>query len=102
VVKQEVIPVRKAAKRPASWQAYQKKYWTKLKDIVDVEFNKYLENLSKGEKPKPKIQFQTEIVRREYDNETEDVKVEIEKHIQSLKDSTKAESDEQWAMRYQQ
>ncbi|KIL55516.1 hypothetical protein M378DRAFT_182211 [Amanita muscaria Koide BX008] len=102
VTKKEVIPVIKAMKCPAPWQAYQKTYWMKLKDIVDVAYKEHLQNLSNGDKVKPKIQIQTEVAHREYENETEEVKAEIEEYVKSLKDSNKEESDEQRAMRLQQ
>jgi hypothetical protein len=37
--------------------------------------------LSEGEKAKPKIQVQSEVVRGEYEKETDEVKAEVEQYI---------------------
>ena len=96
--KQYVIPVRKSGKRLAAWQAYQKKYWEKLKPIVDEAFSAHLDALSKGEKAKPKIQIQSEVVRGEYEKETDEIKAEVEEYM--LNDC-KEESDENCAKKLQ-
>lgn len=97
--KQDVIPVKKSAKRLAVWQAYQKIYWVKLKPIVDEAYKAHLNTLAKGEKAKPKIQIQTEVVRGEYAKEAEDVKAEVEKYMHK---SSEEEGDENCAEKFQQ
>ncbi|KAF8345715.1 hypothetical protein F5887DRAFT_1074141 [Amanita rubescens] len=84
VAKKDVIPIKKSAKRLAPWQAYQKKYWNVLKPIVDELYDAHIKGLSENEKPKPKIQLQSEIVRQRYENESEAVKTSVEEYVQSL------------------
>ena len=47
--------------------------------MVDAEYDIHVKSLKPEEKPKTRIQLQTEISRREYEKESEDVKAEIEK-----------------------
>jgi hypothetical protein len=94
--KQNVIPVKKSGKRPAAWQAYQKIYWEKLKPLVDEAFNAHIGALSEGEKAKPKIQIQSEVVRGEYEKEADDVEVkaEVEKYMLECKEESNENSAE--------
>ena len=89
--KQYIILVRKSGKRLAAWQACQKIYWEKLKPIVDKAFREHIDALCEGEKAKPKIQIQSEVVRGEYEKETDEVKAEVEQYM--LKECNE-ESDE--------
>jgi hypothetical protein len=96
--KQNVIPVQKLGKRPAAWQAYQKLYWEKLKPLVDKAFNAHIKGLSEGEKAKPKIQIQSEVVRGEYEKEADDpkVKAEVERYILEFKEESNENSAEKF------
>jgi hypothetical protein len=90
--KLNVIPIKKSARCLALWQAYQKQYWDMLKPIVEKLYVAHLRDLSKGEKPKSRIQFQSEVVRQRYEDESEEVKTSIEAYIENLNNEG---SDEQ-------
>lgn len=87
---------------PAPWQAYQKLYYEKkLKAIVDKEYAEYLKTVKEGEKPKTRIQIQTEISRREYGKESEQVQLMVEEYRMGLMPEDANQSEEQRVQRYQ-
>jgi hypothetical protein len=76
-------------------------YETKLKSIIDEEYAAYLASVKDGEKPKTRIQIQTDVGRREYEKESDEVKTEVEAYRKSLTDGPEDQSEEQRAQKYQ-
>ena len=98
-----MIPVSKPTKIPAPWQAYQKLYYEKkLKSIVDAEYETYVKTSKEGAKVKTRIQIQTEVCRREYEKESEEVKSEVEAYRKKLTgEGVVGLGGEQQALKYQ-
>jgi hypothetical protein len=69
------------------WQAYQNKYYdSKLRPIVEEAWEEYLSEFPEGEKPKKTLfEFRNQLVQKLYEDETDDIKQEVEEHRQMMK-----------------
>ncbi len=83
--------MQKHTRLPAVWQVYQRLYYQdKLKAVVDTEYNTYLKS-HEGEAHDPsalkkeRLSIQNRIMKVLYDQETEEVKAEVERHRKELR-----------------
>jgi hypothetical protein len=69
------------------WQAYQNKFYnTKLRPKVEEAWNEYLKQVPEGQKPKKTLfEIRNQVVRELYENETDEVKQEVEEHRKQMK-----------------
>ena len=85
--KSGVIKLQKNTKLLPAWQAYQTLYYEKkLKPLVEEAYSRRTENLPEGKKPKGRIAIIGEIAREQLENETPEVKAEVEEYRTKLKD----------------
>ena len=74
-------------KKLPAWQAYQALYYEKkLKPLVDEAYKRRTENLPEGTKPKARLAIIGEIAREQLENETPEVKAEVEEYRTNSKD----------------
>lgn len=79
--KSGVIKLQKNTKLLPAWQAYQTLYYEKkLKPLVEEAYSRRTENLPEGKKPKGRIAIIGEIAREQLENETPEVKAEVEEY----------------------
>jgi hypothetical protein len=76
------------------WQAYQNKFYsTKLKPKVEEVWEEYLNHVPEGQKPgKTLFEIRNQVVQKLYEEETDEVKQEVEEHRKKMK-AGKAASD---------
>jgi hypothetical protein len=69
------------------WQAYQNKFYsTKLKPKVDEAWKEYLNQIPEGQKPgKTLFEIRNHVVQKLYEEETDEVKQEVEEHRKKMK-----------------
>ena len=73
-----------------------------MKPLVDAEYEIHIKTLKEGTKAKTRIQIQTEVSRREYEKEAEEVKAEVEAYRKKLAgEGESGVTEEQQALKYQ-
>lgn len=86
----------KKKRTPQDRFAYSKLYWDKkLKAIIDASYKEHCNGLQPGEEPIAPIQWRNTELQRLYDEETEEVKAEVEAYRGQFKENGgKAVEDE--------
>lgn len=82
-----VLKLSSTPKLVQPWQAYQNKFYdAKLKPKVEEAWNRYLSEVPEGQKPaKTLFEVRNRVVRELYENETDEVKQEVEEHRKRMK-----------------
>ncbi len=90
------INLKKTRRVPALWQIYQSLYYKdKLKVIIDAAWAEYLDKPENGDqsggkdavKKRERLKIQNRVVMAEYAKETEEVKAEVTKRREELKNA---------------
>jgi hypothetical protein len=77
----------KTTKLLPAWQAYQTLYYEeKLKTLVNEAYSKHIAEVPEGTKRKARLAILGEIAREQLQNETPEVKAEVEEYRTKLKD----------------
>lgn len=84
---QGVLKLSAVPKLVQSWQAYQNKYYdSTLRPKVEEAWKQYLSEIPEGQKsPKTLFEFRNQLVQKFYEDETDDVKREVEEHRLAMK-----------------
>ena len=96
----DTIKLQKHSKLPAIWQTYQKLYYReKLKTVVDTAYEEFLKS-NKGKEAKDastlrrvRIRIQNKIAREKYEAESEEVKAEVEKDREDMRNGENREPE---------
>jgi hypothetical protein len=82
-----VIKLQKNTKTLPAWQAYQSLYYDrKLKTLADEAYTSYIKDIPEGTKPKGRLAILGEVAREQLQNETPEVKAEVEDYRVKLKE----------------
>jgi hypothetical protein len=86
-----VLKLSAAPKHVQFWQAYQNKYYdSTLRSEVEEAWKQYLSELPEGQTLKTLFKFRNQLVQKFYEDETDDVKREVEEHRLAMKASKMA------------
>lgn len=84
--KRGVIKINKNARLVPAWQTYVNLYYEeKLKALVEKAYTDHLASLGEGQNPKPKVAIMGEVARAMLEQESDEIKEEIEIHRQKVK-----------------
>ena len=84
--KRGVIKINKPARLVPAWQTYVNLYYEeKLKAAVEKAYADQFTSLGEGKNPKPKVVIMGEVARAMLEEESDEIKEEIENHRQKVK-----------------
>jgi hypothetical protein len=70
-----------------AWQAYQTLYYDrKLKTLADDAYTRHIKDIPEGTKPKGRLTILGKVTREQLQNETPEVKAEVEEYRAKLKE----------------
>ena len=84
--KRGVIKIKKTTRLVPAWQTYINLYYDeKLKPLVEKAYADHLASLEEGKSPKPKVVIIGEVAQAMLEDESDEIKDEIENHRQKVK-----------------